>query len=110
MCLLSELVHYFFLVLPMKLFNDRFTINCMDLSSCEYSFSEDEIRRFLSPQTFERFDQLRTDSELRQVQSPRHLLDHYFSLLPLTLGLIIGWIGWTCLVPFLPFCGDHGAG
>jgi hypothetical protein len=43
---------------------------CMDFSSCPYPFSENEIRRFLEPKGFERFDQLRTDFELRQVIVP----------------------------------------
>lgn len=100
---------------PVRISKNRFTITCMDLSNCEYLFSEDEIRRFLSTKVFERFDQLRTDFELRQVLPP--LADFFLSRFPcpflfsppLTPGLIVGRIRWARLVPFLSFCGAYGA-
>lgn len=46
----------------------------MDVSGCTAPFSESEIVRFLDRKTYERFDRLRTDHEIRKVTTTLSLL------------------------------------
>ena len=68
--------------------DSRFTIPCIDFSKCPHPFSETQIQRFLEQKGFERFDQLRTDSELRKVCS-------------YVCWSSISCCGWSCV----PCCG-----
>jgi hypothetical protein len=45
----------------------RSELKCMDSSGCAASFSETEVRRFLDLKTFEGFENLRTENEIRDV-------------------------------------------
>src|SRR5439155_5084712 len=48
---------------------NRSTMRCADISGCEGTFTETEIRRFLDQKTYEWFDKVRTRNEIRMVHS-----------------------------------------
>ena len=49
----------------------RTALVCFDGSGCSAPLSENEIRKFLDPKTFQALDNLRTDHEIKQVRLQR---------------------------------------
>ena len=49
--------------------NISYALVCIDVSGCQAPFSESQVQRFLDSVTYQRFDRLRTDHEIRKVCS-----------------------------------------
>jgi hypothetical protein len=48
----------------------RTVLVCFDGSGCSAPLSDKEIKKFLDPKTFQAFDNLRTDDEIKRVRLP----------------------------------------
>lgn len=66
----------------------------MDVSGCQAPFTEAEIKRFLDGKTYERFDRLRTDHEIRKVTT-------------IIISANSGGTRRTSILSVLSVCGGH---